>query len=145
MHYHHFTANFTITSSSTRDRPGLQPRPWPRPGMPLFAPVRPRREVHINWPGPGLIFKFIYRLFRRIRRPLKYHKIHSQSRNLLRRLCGTPQFHKTTCQKNVRLHNLSIVLTSNKRHEELYSSFETSDNRSVQLVKNPADSLLESN
>ena len=50
------------------DRPG--PRPWP--GMPLFSPVQPRpRGCHKNWPGMGLNFKSIYRIFRRIRRPLK--------------------------------------------------------------------------
>ena len=39
--------------------------------MPLFAPVRPGRKGHKSWPGLGLNFKFIYRVFRRIRPPLK--------------------------------------------------------------------------
>ena len=50
-----------------RDRP----RPWPRLGMPLFALVWSRLGGHKNWPGPGLNFKFIYRIFRCIRQPLK--------------------------------------------------------------------------
>ena len=40
----------------------------PRPGKPLFAPVLAGR-VRKNW--PMLNFKFIYRIFWRIRRPLK--------------------------------------------------------------------------
>ena len=51
--------------SSARDRPG------PRPGIPLFASVRHRLGGHKSWPGPGLNFRFIYRIFRRIRRLLK--------------------------------------------------------------------------
>ena len=62
-----------IQFSSKSSNLGIDRGPGPGPGRGChFLPrSSPGQGEYKNWPGPGLNFKFIYGIFRRIRRPLK--------------------------------------------------------------------------